>query len=90
MRSQALMLNVSDAMILLPLSPVPVDGGFATLHISSHPAHDTSITASTLVSWARAKRLMTFIQLSCAGFQPEQGPLPVNVIPPPDVPLEPD
>ncbi|KAH8982977.1 hypothetical protein EDB86DRAFT_2811904, partial [Lactarius hatsudake] len=37
-----------------------------------------------------AKRLMTFIQLSRAGFQPEQGPLPANVVPPPDVPLEPD
>ncbi|KAH9010292.1 hypothetical protein EDB85DRAFT_1902267 [Lactarius pseudohatsudake] len=37
-----------------------------------------------------AKRLMTFIQLSRAGFQPEQGPLPANAVPPLDVPLEPD
>ncbi|KAH9046212.1 hypothetical protein EDB84DRAFT_1629057 [Lactarius hengduanensis] len=37
-----------------------------------------------------AKRLMALIQLSHAGFQPEQGPLPANVVPPLDVPLEPD
>ncbi|KAH9015371.1 hypothetical protein EDB85DRAFT_2156743 [Lactarius pseudohatsudake] len=91
-RSPAPMLDVSDVMVLPPPSPVPVDGGFATLHISSRPARDTSITAPTPLfpTSKGAKRLMALIQLSHAGFQPEQGPLPANVVPPLDVPLEPD
>ncbi|KAH9027986.1 hypothetical protein EDB85DRAFT_1892765 [Lactarius pseudohatsudake] len=55
MRSQALrlVLNASDVMTLPPQSPVPVgDGGFAILYISSRPARDTSITASTPASRA--------------------------------------
>ncbi|KAH9019255.1 hypothetical protein EDB85DRAFT_2153920 [Lactarius pseudohatsudake] len=77
-RSPAPMLNVSDIMVIPPPSPVPVDGGFATLCNELFPTSKG------------AKRLMALIQLSHAGFQPEQGPLPANVVPPLDVPLEPD